>query len=498
MGFKKFVVKIMAKKTENKISGLYNNSIQSQKKIFNYLSSVLWKTKYGKKQKINKNISIADFQKKIPISDYESLSPFIKDIAGGEKDVLWKGAPKYFAKTSGTTSGIKYIPLSEEMLKTQIRATKEALLLYAQKNKKYDLINGKMMFLQGSPVLEKHGKIPCGRLSGIVANYVPSFLQKNRLPRYKTNSIKDWSEKINKIIIETEKQDLRIIGGIPPWVIMYFEKMSQKNNKKIKETFPNLGLYVHGGVNFEPYKSAFVNLVGRGVDFLELYPASEGFIAYQDGPLKHGLLLLTNHGIFYEFIEREDFINNRKNKRVWLNGVKLGVEYVIILNTCAGLWGYNIGDTIRFVSINPYRIVITGRVQYFISAFGEHVIINDVEKSLSLALEKHGGEIIGFTVCPETNPLKGLPGHDWFVEFGEKPKDFDGFVKYLDLCLRKQNIYYGDLVGNKIIRPLKILKLKRGAFNKYMKSVGRLGGQNKCPQLSNDRKIGDYLNQFIL
>ena len=498
MGFKRFVVKILAKKNEKSIHISSNGALKNQLRLFKYLTSVLHKTEYGRGLGVPKNISISSFQKKIPIVNYEKIKPFINKVALGEKNVLWKGLPKYFAKTSGTTSGIKYIPLSKEMLKIQIRSTKEALLLYAQKTKKFDIIDGKMMFIQGSPIVSHYKKIPCGRLSGIVANYVPRFLQKNRLPSMATNSIEDWELKIKNIIKETRNEDLRLIGGIPPWVIMYLEALLKTCGfNDVKKVFPNLGLFVYGGVNFAPYKNTFKKLVGE-IDFLELYPASEGFIGYQDDYKESSMLLLTNHGVFYEFIETSDFINAENPKRVWLKDVKLNTDYVIILNTCAGLWGYNIGDTIKFVSINPYKIVISGRVQHFISAFGEHVINSEVEFALSESLKKHGGEIIGFTVCPELPKGKNLPGHDWFIEFSKEPDDIHVFSQFLDDRLRSKNIYYNDLVNGKIIRPLNILRLKRGAFNKYMSSIGKLGGQNKCPQISNDRKIGDYLINFTL
>ena len=499
MGLKKYIVKFLANQNKKKIQAVCNNAIDDQKKTFKHLTSVLSHTEYGKKYNIVSDVSIYDFQKKIPIADYEKKSSFIDRVANGEKNVLWKGLPKYFAKTSGTTSGVKYIPLSKEMLNIQIRSTKEALLLYAAQSKNYSLINGKMMFLQGSPVVECYKKIPCGRLSGIVANYVPGFLQKNRLPSMKTNSIEDWGLKLKGVISETRDQDLRLIGGIPPWVIMYFEQLLDACEKKsVKDVFPNLGLYVYGGANFRPYKNTFKKLTGK-IDFLELYPASEGFIGYQNDYTKPDMLLLTNHGIFYEFIETSEFLNKKKGwKRVWLKNVKLNTDYVIILNTCAGLWGYNIGDTIKFTSIDPYKIIITGRVQHFISAFGEHVINHEVEVALAFATKKHNVEIIGFTVCPEASPKEGLPGHEWFIEFGKNPHDFNEFIKDLDFSLRGQNIYYNDLVKSGIIRPLKITQLKRGSFNNYMKSIGKLGGQNKCPQISNDRKIGDYLNNFAL
>ena len=496
MGLKKFIVKILARHTYNSSKKELNRAIENQKKIFNYLNLNLSKTVYGQDHHITKRESIISFQKKIPINNYERLRPYVEKVADGKRDVLWVGLPKYFAKTSGTTSGSKYIPLTKEMLKNQIRSTKEALLLYAHQTKNFDIINGKMMFIQGSPVVKKYKKIPCGRLSGIVANYVPRFLQRNRLPSMAVNSIEDWESKINNIILETKNSDLRLIGGIPPWVIMYFEKLLLNcgvNN--IKEIFPNLGLYVYGGVNFRPYKNTFEKLVGN-IDFLELYPASEGFIAYQNDVNKNDMLLLTNHGIFYEFIETSDYLSNKKPKRIWLKDVKINTDYVIILNTCAGLWGYNIGDTIKFTSIDPYKIVITGRVQHYISAFGEHVINSEVEGALEKTTNVLGGEIVGFTVCPSINDDKTSQGHDWFIEFNKEPEDMGAFSRLLDENMVSQNIYYKDLVQNKIIRPLKIIKIKKGGFNKYMSSIGKLGGQNKCPQLANDRKIGDYLINF--
>ncbi len=497
MYLKKVVVKFLAKKNRKKIDNWSKNSLLNQKKIFQKHMKVLPKTVFGESIGAKKNMTIDDFRETSPINSYEDLSPLIDRVARGEKNVLWLGKLLYFAKTSGTTSGTKYIPLTKEMLQNQINASKEALLLYAYNNEKYDAINGKMMFLQGSPVLKKHKKIYTGRLSGIVAHHIPSFLKSNRLPSLKTNSIKSWEEKLEKIIEETLNSDLRLIGGIPPWVIMYFQKVLEKSNQKsIPKVFPNLSLYVHGGVNFKPYKNTLEKLL-PGVDFLEYYPASEGFIGYQDDITKNELLLLTNHGIFYEFIDSQDFINGNYN-RLSLDEVVLGKNYVLILNTCSGLWSYNIGDTIKFVNLNPYRIVVTGRVKHFISAFGEHVIGKEVESALESGLKKFGGEVFGFTVCPNIKPKKGLPHHEWFIEFIKKPGDFFGFCDHLDKCIRAQNIYYDDLIKDHILKPLVVSCVKADSFNKYMGHVGKLGGQNKCPTLSNDRKIGNFLNEYII
>ena len=496
MFLKKTIVKFLAKRTKKKIDHWSKNSLINQKKIFKNHMRKLPKTVFGKSIGAKLNMTIDEFRELSPINSYENISNYIEKIANGEKDVLWPGKLLYFAKTSGTTSGAKYIPLTKEMLQHQINASKEALLLYAYNNKKYDAINGKMIFIQGSPVLKKYKKIQTGRLSGIVARHVPFFLKSNRLPSLKTNSIKNWKQKLEMIIHETIHSDLRLIGGVPPWVIMYFQKILEKSQLKSPlNVFPNLSLYVHGGVNFKPYKNTLQNLL-PGVDFLEYYPASEGFIGYQDNIKKDDLLLLTNHGIFYEFIESGNFIKGVHN-RISLDNVVLGENYVLILNTCSGLWSYNIGDTIKFVNLDPYRIIVTGRVKHFISAFGEHVIGKEVESALTSGLKKFGGGIFSFTVCPKINPKQGLPHHEWFIEFIEKPENLTGFCNHLDKCMRKQNIYYNDLIRDLVLRPLVVNCVKVGSFNNYMKSIGKFGGQNKCPSLSNDRKIGDFLTNYI-
>ncbi len=487
----------LAKKNEKTVRSWSQNSILNQKKLFKKLMFGLTKTEFGKDIGVNKEVGVEGFREKCTIKSYEDFSSYIKKISFGEKNVLWPGVPLYFAKSSGTTSGAKYIPLTKEMLDHQIKSSKEALLLYAYKTKKYEAINGKMMFIQGSPLLTKHNVINTGRLSGIVANHIPFFLKSNRLPSRKTNIITNWEEKLDKIINETIGVDLRLIGGIPPWVIMYFQKILDRTKEKtILNVFPNLSLYIHGGVNFSPYKKTLKDILPKA-DFLEFFPASEGFFGYQDDIEKNGLLLLTDHGVFYEFIEVDQFLNNN-HKRLCLEEVELNKNYVLILSTVAGLWSYNIGDTIKFINLDPFRIVVTGRIKHFISAFGEHVIGKEVESALENSIDKFGGKVLAFTVCPKIKPKVGLPHHEWFIEFGEKPKKFHEFCVHLDSVVRKQNIYYNDLVKDRVLKPLVVNCVKVGGFSKYMDSIGKLGGQNKCPSLSNDRKIGDFLNEYVI
>jgi len=493
MSIKSFIGKKYAQLVVAKTKKWSENPIQTQEKVLQQLLSSAAKTAFGKDHNFSTIKTYEDYKSRVPVRDYEGLKHYIERIKKGEKDVLWEGQPVYFAKTSGTTSGAKYIPLTKVSLEYQIKAAKNALLHYIVESGNYHFIDGKMIFLQGSPELDENPIIPTGRLSGIVANFVPSYLQTNRLPSYKTNCIDDWEQKVEAIIKETLPEDMRLISGIPSWVQMYFERLQERTGKKISEIFPNFSLFVFGGVNYEPYRKKFEELIGKKVDSLELYPASEGFIAFQDKPNEKGLLLLLDYGIFYEFIPADEFYDE-KPTRISLKDVKLGVNYVIILNTNAGLWGYNIGDTVQFTSLAPYRIIVSGRIKHYTSAFGEHVIAKEVEEAMRLAmLQCTEVEITEFTVAPQVDPSEGLPYHEWFVEFAKAPKDLARFSELIDESLQAQNMYYKDLIEGKILKPLIISSLKKATFNDYMKSKGKLGGQNKIPRLANDRNIADEL-----
>ena len=455
-------------------------------------------TQFGRDHNFSQIRNYDDFKKNIPVRDYEGLRPYIESIKSGKADVLWPGKPLYFAKTSGTTSGVKYIPISHESIPYHISATRNMLLHYIHHRGNADFLNGKMIFLQGSPILTETAGIKTGRLSGIVAHYVPRYLQKNRMPSWKTNCIEDWEEKVDAIVRETAKEDMRLISGIPPWVQMYFERLLRYTGKStVSEVFPNFSLLVIGGVSFDPYQKVFEKLIGKPVDTLQLYPASEGFIAYQDQPDCSDMLLVLDGGIFFEFIPADAFFEPNP-PRYHIGEVKTGVNYVLILNTNAGLWGYNIGDTIEFVGTNPHRIRVTGRIKHFISSFGEHVIASEVEHAVQEALKAHGGRINEFTVAPQVTPPEGgLPYHEWWIEFDEMPEDIQKFSEVLDASLQQKNVYYRDLIEGKILRPAVVRILPKNAFNHYMKSMGKLGGQNKLPRLSNDRKIADQLIKLI-
>ena len=487
--------KIFARYIVNKNKKWVNNPVSSQKKTFKKLIASGRKTLFGKDHNFNTISDPTDFAKQVPVRDYEGLRSYIDRIACGEEDVVWPGKPLYFSKTSGTTSGAKYIPITKESMPTHINSARDALLTYINFTGKTGFIKGKQIFIQGSPELDYKNGVALGRLSGIAAHYVPSYFQKSRMPSWETNCIEDWEEKVNAIVKETIHEDMTLIGGIPSWVQMYFEKIRDQTNQNIGELFKNFSLFVYGGVNFEPYKSVFRNLIGRSVDTLELFPASEGFFAYQDIPNEEGLLLLLNNGIFYEFI-RVDEIQQESPRRYTLGEVKMGINYALIISTTAGLWAYNIGDTVRFVSTAPYRLVVTGRIKHFISAFGEHVIGKEVETAMKVATAETSIRIKEFTVAPQVKPEEGLPYHEWCIEFDHPPQDMAAFELKLDAEMEKQNVYYQDLIQGKVLRKLVVKPIKKQGFEAYMKSIGKLGGQNKVPRLSNDRKIADALEKI--
>ena len=495
---KEFAARVFAGLIHIKNQKWIHNPKKAQEDVFKKLISKGSKTKFGIDHEFDQIETANLFREKVPIRDYEELRPYLDEVLKGESDILWPGRPMYYAKSSGTTSGAKFIPITADSMPEHIRAAREALLNYIHETGNTNVIRGKHIFLQGSPVLEDNKGVALGRLSGIVAHYVPSYLQKNRMPSWETNCIEDWETKVEAIVDETSKENMTIIGGIPSWVQMYFERLSNKFDKPVGDLFPNFSLFVYGGVNFEPYRGIFKKLIGRTPDSIEFYPASEGFFAYQDSQKDKGLLLLLNHGIYYEFIVAETFFEEKKTLHT-LEEVQLGTNYVMIISTTAGLWRYNIGDTIQFTSKSPYKIIVSGRIKHFISAFGEHVIVSEVEQALQQAVESAENEVMirEFTVAPQVKPDSGLPYHEWFVEFDEEPQNIETFALEIDRAMRQKNIYYEDLISGNVLRPLVIQKVSKDGFQNYMKSIGKLGGQNKVPRVSDNRKIANALTPFI-
>ncbi len=496
MKIKSFLAKPFAGYIYKQIKKGIETAVEDQQSIFNDLIKTAGKTDFGKAHGFDTIKTMEDFAKQLPIRDYEQFKPYIEKIREGKHNVLWKGQPIYFAKTSGTTSGVKYIPITKDSIPNHINTARNALLCYMAETGNTKFADGKMIFLSGSPDLERIAGIPTGRLSGIVNHHVPKYLRANQLPNYETNCIEEWEEKLDKIVEETIAQNMTLISGMPPWMQMYFDRLAEKSGKKMGDLFPNFSVMVQGGVNFEPYKAKLNDSIGRKVDCIELYPASEGFFAFQDSQEAEGLLLNTDSGIFFEFVPAVEIFSENPT-RLTLKDVKVGENYALIISSNAGLWAYNMGDTVKFISTSPYRIVVTGRTKHFISAFGEHVIGEEVEAALMKAANEEHVHITEFTVAPMIAGDDGKSFHEWFVEFENTPEDLAAFAKKVDDNLRAKNVYYDDLVGGSILQQLKIAPVKKNGFIDYMKSVGKLGGQNKVPRLSNDRKIAEELKTFI-
>ena len=497
MKIKSFLAKPFASYIYRSIRKDIGSALEDQENCLKSLLKAGSKTVFGREHHLETVKTYEEFRTAVPIRDYEQLKSYIDQIKQGKHNVLWPGQPVYFAKTSGTTSGVKYIPISKDSISNHINTARNALLCYMAETGNSAFANGKMIFLSGSPELERIANIPTGRLSGIVNHHIPHYLRTNQLPSYETNCIEEWETKLDKIVQETINQNMTLISGIPPWVQMYFDRLNTASGKRIKDLFPNFSVLVHGGVNFEPYKDRLMDSIGKPIDTIETYPASEGFFAFQDSRKEEGLLLNTNSGIFFEFVPTEEIFNANPT-RVSLKDVKTGVNYALIINNNAGLWGYNIGDTVRFLSTDPFRIVVTGRIKHFISAFGEHVIGEEVEYSLMKAAKEEGIQINEFTVAPYIESQgEGQSFHEWFVEFENRPADIHAFASKVDSNLRSKNIYYDDLISGNILQPLHIHPVKKNGFIDYMKSIGKLGGQNKVPRLSNDRSFAEQLEKYM-
>jgi hypothetical protein len=501
MGFRSIMSRPFAAWVARQTRSWSSQPEKAQEQVRKALVKRAIRTRFGRDHHFQDIRTAEDFQRHIPIRDYEGLKqPYIEAMLEGKHDVLWPGLPAYFSKTSGTTSGTKYIPVTRDSMPNHINGARNALLSYIHETGNAKFVDGKLIFLSGSPTLDKKSGIPTGRLSGIVNHHIPAYLRSNQKPSYATNVIEDWEEKLERIIDETLDAQMTLISGIPPWVQMYFDRIHARTGKSIGEVFPDFSLLVHAGVNFEPYRVKMEESIGRKVDRIELYPASEGFIAYQDSQHEPGLLMLLNAGIYFEFIPADEYFSE-KRRRLSIGEVELGKNYAVIINNNAGLWGYSIGDTVKFVSRNPYRLVVTGRVKHFISAFGEHVIGEEVETAMKKAMERFPGtEVVEFTVAPQVTPANGLPHHEWLVEFGRPPHDLQKFAADLDEELRGLNTYYDDLISGSILRPLVLQALRRNSFIDYMKTQGKLGGQNKVPRLANDRTLADGLlkeNQIV-
>ena len=490
MGIKSTIISPIAKHISKKIEKDQRNAIAHQEKIRISNTKMASQTAFGKDYGLADIHTYDQYRNRIPVLHYEKIKGYMERVLLGEKNILWPGKPSYIVGTAGTTSGVKYIPLSKQSIPFHFGTARNATMSFAYRNNVLDLFDGKLLFLSGSPKLDKtEGGIPTGRLSGIVNHQVPQWMRRNQVPNYDTNVIPDWEEKVMGIIKEVHQKDLRMISGIPPWVTMFMEQLTDFTNKKtVMEVFQNLRLFIYGGMNYEPYRQKMEHLIGKSLLSLETYPATEGFIAYQTHADENSLLLNTNAGVFFEFVP-VDKLSDAESNRIPLAEVKVGIRYAIMLSNNAGLFCSMIGDIVEFTSVDPYRLLVKGRTKHFISAFGEHVIGQEVEKAFASALIKHQLPIDEFTVAPMIDPKDGgLPYHEWHMEVAPTI-DLKEFSNTLDQEMQKANFHYKELVEGKVIRPLQLVKLHPGSFARYQKSLGKLGGQNKVARLSNDRKI---------
>ncbi|MCB9230290.1 MAG: GH3 auxin-responsive promoter family protein [Bacteroidia bacterium] len=497
MSLKRTIAEIWARLRARQIARTAREGALVQAEVLKELLHRARNTAFGREHGFAKIRTVQEFQQAVPVTDYETSKSWFDRIYKGEADVTWPGKPLYLAKTSGTTSGAKYIPITRDSIKYQVESARDALLLYIAETGKSRFLDGKMMFLSGSPVVDTNDYgIKVGRLSGIVNHFVPAYLLKNRIPTFATNSIEDWETKVDAILDEATREDLRVISGIPPWVQMFFDRLKVRFGKEPLEQWPNLQLFVQGGVDFSPYKPIFDYFWGDKVDIVEVFPASEGFFAYQDTQKEGSLLLNTDSGIFYEFIPLNEY-GSANPTRLTLSEVELETQYALILSTNAGLWAYDIGDTVKFVSKNPFKLKVTGRVKHFISAFGEHVISEEVNRAMIAACGSQGGKVREFTVAPWVSEQQGESFHEWLVEFDQEPLDLTAFVQTLDTEIRKQNAYYDDLREGNMLKPLQLRVLQENACADYMRAAGKLGGQNKFPRLSNNRILANELIKRI-
>ena len=496
MSLKEFISKIYFKRMLKKIENFQKDPVGEQETIFRYLMKQASKTQFGKDHGLTPNTSYEDFKKLVEIKKYDDFIPYIDKVLEGEKNVLYPGKPLYLATTSGTTSGEKYIPVTKDSLKRGMASSVLCSATYLEETQNYPSLFKKMVILSANPALENINGVLTGKITGIFNRHIPSFMKKQRIPSVETNSMDDWDEKMERTIYEALGQDVGMVGGFPGWIIRFFERTLQVTGKKtIKEVFPNLKIITHGGVAYGPYKERMETLIGEQFDRLEVFSASEGFMAFQDRQQTEDMLLVPNSEIFFEFVPLDQW-GTPDAERLSLKDVKVGIPYALVISTMAGLWAYDLGDTITFTSLNPYRLKVSGRTKHFISNSGEHLISEQVEWALTETAKTFGVEIIDFSVAPLITNTENGNRHEWLIEFQNHPEDLQAFSQSLadNLCIKSDN--YKILRESSILHDPVVTPLKRGAFVNYMKSIGKMTHQNKVPRLMNSRNLADAVKAY--
>ena len=485
------------KKRIHQIKLFKKHPIEVQNEVLMNLIKSAKNTEIGKKYGFETIDDYETFSNKVPVSTYEDFFKYINRSIKGEENIFWNTEIKWYAQSSGTTnSKSKFIPVSKESLEEcHYKAGKDVLCIYMNNNEDSNLFSGKSLRLGGSKKIQNNGNKYFGDLSAILIDNLPIWAELMSAPNNEISLMDKWDEKLNAIIKNTINEDVTSLAGVPSWMLIMINKiLAEKNIKSIKEIWENLEVYFHGGVDFKPYKNQFIKALGNNVRFYEIYNASEGFFAIQDRNDKNDMLLMLDYGIYFEFQEFNSRSLKDNNQIVNLSKVKLNTNYAIIISTNAGLWRYKIGDTIKFTSLKPFRIQITGRTKNFINAFGEELIIENTDLALNKTLSKHNSTIFEYTVAPSFINKDQSGFHQWLIEFQKKPKNIFQFEKDLDLNLQKINTdYKAKRFKNITMSQLEIVEAKNNLFFNWLKLNNKLGGQNKVPRLSNDRKIIEEL-----
>jgi hypothetical protein len=472
--------------------------VAAQREVLQELVTAAQYTEFGRRYQFNKLFSIKAFKEAVPVHEYEDLKPYIQRMMEGEENILWNTPIKWFAKSSGTTSEkSKFIPISEESLEDcHYQAAKDVLTLYYQSFPDSDLLTGKGLVVGGShQVNQVNEEISYGDLSAVLLQNTPFWAHWLRTPELSVALLDEWEEKIELLAQTTILDDVTSISGVPTWTLVLIKRILEITGKStLKEVWPNLELYMHGGVSFVPYREQFKKLIGADLHYLEMYNASEGFFAAQDDPAGDGLLLFTHHGIFYEFMPLEEY-GKPFPVTIGLGDVELNKNYALIISTNGGLWRYIIGDTIRFTSRNPFKIKVSGRIKHYMNAFGEEVIVDNSDKAISVASQQTGAIVNDYTAAPVYFSDHSNGTHEWLIEFEKEPAEMKTFIAELDNALKNINSDYEAKRHKDIALGMPIVhKLKKGVFTEWLRRKGKLGGQHKIPRLSNERT---YLEEIL-
>lgn len=475
-----------------------NNPVATQHKVLQELVTAAQYTEIGRKYGFDKIFTVQEFKAAVPIHEYDNLKPYIERIMDGEQNILWNTPITWFAKSSGTTSDkSKFIPISEESLEeTHFQGAKDALTLYYSFHPDSDVLTGKGLVIGGSHQVSRlNDESQYGDLSAVLMQNTPFWGHWLRTPDLSIALMDEWEAKIEKLADSTIHENVTSISGVPTWTLVLIKRILEKTGKQyLKEVWPNLELYLHGGVSFTPYREQFARLIGQPINYIDIYNASEGFFAAQNDPNGEGMLLFLQHGVFYEFLPTEEY-GKPDPKTVGLDQVETGKNYAIVISTNGGLWRYLVGDTIQFTSTHPFKIKVSGRVKHYINAFGEEVIVDNSDSAIAAACEKTGAVVNDYTAAPIYFSDEGNGGHEWLIEFEIPPSDMKLFTYELDNALKSVNSDYEAKRHKDIaLRMPDVKAVEKGLFEKWLKSKGKLGGQHKVPRLSNDRK---YLEEIL-